>query len=810
MLENYLKIAARNMRRYPGYSAINIVGLAVGVGCCLLIFLFVRNELSVNTALAGVDRIYRLDSDWREASMGLSITTLAPVGERLVEEYAEVIGATRVYLMTNRIRVGDTSLRRDVMMTDPEALSLLGLPLRYGDPRTALNAPRSVVITDSLAEALFGTMDVLGRTVLFETWQAGEQPFTITGVRQTLPYNSVTHFNSSYGQYDLIIPAEPFDFFPEEGWISWESRYIMQYVKVAPGTDVEALQRKLDGFIEAHAPEAFHGNLSLRLNPLRTLYLADNDGQGWRMIGILSTVALLILLIACINFVNLSTARALARAKEVGVRKAVGAERTQLIAQFLGESLLVALLATALGTTLAGFGFKPLLYFADKSAVLAQPWDVITFGILLLVVLVTGALAGLYPAFALSSFKPTAALKGMLYTSSRTAGLRKALVVAQFAIAVILLIAVYTVAQQMNFILNKELGFEQEQVLVINSVPRAFDEAGLAQVERVKARLLALPEVEAASLSWRTAAEGTDSRALQPTGWHREDAVSVQTAVVDEDFLATYGIALQEGRFFSKERTADHQGVVLNETAASVFGWERGVSGKALRVWGSARPDADAELPPAQPVLGVVKDFHFESLHSPIRPLAFVSVRADTLYRVLGVRLAAGAQPRAALASVAAAWKEALPHAPFEFTFLDDQVEQGYRTEQQMRHIAGLAAVFAIVIACLGMLGLAALSTQQRTREIGVRKVLGASAVQILVLLSRDFTRPVLLAILLALPVAYLLLQRWLGDFAYAIELSAGIFLGAACTALLVAWLTVGYYTLRAARTDPACALRHE
>ncbi|HMB94391.1 MAG TPA: ABC transporter permease [Rhodothermales bacterium] len=810
MFKNYLKIALRTLERRKGYTFINVFGLATGVACCLLIFLYVRNEVSVNAHIEDVERIYRVDSDWREASMGLPITTLAPVAQTLVQEYPEVEDGVRLYLMTDRIRVGDKAFRRDVMMADPQVLELFSLPMLAGDPATALLEPYSVVITDALAQTLFGTTDVLGETILFETWQRGEQPYTVTGVRRALPFNSITHFNADHERYDLIIPAQPYgDFFEEAGWTSWQSRYILQYVKLAPDADVNALQAKLGTFVETYAPETFHGNLNITLNPLRTLYLTDNENLGWRIVGVLSTVALLILLIACINFMNLSTARSLARAREVGVRKTVGAVRWQLVAQFLSESSLIALMATIIGAALASLFIDALFDLADKPLLLTQPWDLTTFAALLGVALVTGVLAGLYPAFVLSSFRPVKALKGTLRVSPSTRRLRQGLVVGQFALAIVLLVTVYTISQQMDFITSRDLGFERENILVINSVPRAFDESGLSQMEAVKTRLTDLPSVTSASLSWRTAAEGTGTRALHPPDWSREQALSVQSAVVDNDFAQTYSIPLTAGRFFSDERPADATGIVLNESAVQAFGWEDGIEGKSLVVWQTARPDPAADLPSAQPVIGVVEDFHFESLHTPIRPLAFFSVEADSMYRVLALRLAGG-NLHEAVAEVEAVWQEVLPHAPFEFTFLDDQIDQNYQTEQQLRQVVGLAALLAILIACLGMLGLAALNTQQRTKEIGVRKVLGASGTHILLLLSRDFTRPVLLAILLAAPVAYLLMQYWLSDFAYKIELGGSVFAVAGLTALVVAWLTVSYHAIRAALADPVQSLRYE
>ncbi len=810
MLKSYLTVALRSLRRHPGYAAINVFGLSVGLACCLLIFLYVRNELAVNTAFDEVERIYRIDSEWREASMGIPVTTLAPVGETLVREYPEIVDQVRLYLMSNTIRVGDDSYRKDVMMADTSVFRLTGMPLLFGDPDEVLRKPRSVVITEQLAEDLFGVADARGRTILFETWSRGEQVYTVTGIRKTLPYNSITYFNADKVNYDLIITPYPYgDFFQEAGWTGWNSRFILQFVKLAPGVAVEAVQAKLDGFIETYAPEDFHGNLSIHLNPLRALYLSDNNGLGWRVVKILAAVAALLLLIAAINFMNLSTARSLSRAREIGMRKTLGANKAQLLSQFLGESVLICTLAALFGVLIAWSWQDLLFQFAGKNQVLAQPWDGVTLAVVLGVTLVTGVGAGLYPAFVLAAFRPVKALKGSLRLSTTALRLRQGLVVAQFGVAIVLLVGVVTIVRQLSFIMQKDLGFDKENVLVINSVPRQFDAAGLDRMKTVKQRLERVPGVVSASLSWRTAAEGGDSRAFLEPGSSPETALSAPAAIVDDAFLQAFGLTLREGRFFSSERPANSAGIVLNESAVRAFGWQDGIEGKHLVIWNTARPSLDTDPPPARPVLGVVADYHFESLHQPIRPLALLSVETEQIYRVLSLRLST-TDLQETMARVKTAWRDVLPASPFEYIFLDDQVDLAYRTEQQVRGIVGLAAALAILIACLGMLGLASISVIQRTKEVGIRKVLGATVANIVLLLSRDFARPVVVAIVIALPLAYFALNRWLDDFAYHIEISWPIFLMAGLAALLIALLTVSFHAISAATADPVETLRYE
>ena len=811
MLKNYFKIVIRSTRRHAGYTFINVFGLAVGMACCILIFLYVRNELSVNTLFDDVDRIYRIDSEWREASMGIFLTTLAPVGETMVEVYPEVTDQVRMYLMTNTVRIGENGYRVDVMMADTTVFRLFEMPFLYGRPEEAFSLPRSVVITDRLAIKLFGTENVIGRTILFETFSRGDLPYTVTGIRKTLPFNSVTYFGAEEGEYDVIMSPYPYgDFFEEDGWTSWESRFILQYLKLAPGTSVEALKEKLKDFIETYAPEAFHGNLQIKLNPLRSLYLDDFDGVGRRVVRLLSVMAILLLVIAAINFMNLTTTQSLGRAHEVGIRKALGARPFQLVWQYLGESIFICGMSVILSFGIAWLFRDVPFLLTDKELVLPRRWDEFTFAVAFGIMLVTGIGAGLYPAFILSSFEPVKALKGTISRNSVAEWLRRTLVVVQFAAAVVMVIAVGTIYRQLSFIDRQDMGFNRENVLVINSVPREFNTNGLERMRTVGAHMEKVPGVVSASLSWRTADEQGDSRAVHAPGTPRETALSVHTAIVDVAFADTYGLRIKEGRFFSAAHPADSAGVVLNERAVRLLGWGgEPIDGKELIVWNGARPDVEAQPPPPRPVIGVVEDYHFISLHQPIGPLAILSINLEQIYRVMSLRLATD-NLQETVRQVENAWRDALPGAAFEFTFIDDQIDRAYRTEEQIGQFVGIAAVLAILIAYMGMLGLASLNVVRRTREIGIRKVLGATVRQIVLLLWRDFIKPVIVAIVLALPVAYLLMRHWLDDFAYRIDLGMGLFLLSAIMAVVVAVLAVSYHAIRAANTDPVQTLRYE
>ncbi|MEM1128851.1 MAG: ABC transporter permease [Bacteroidota bacterium] len=812
MLRSYVQVAARSLLRHKGLSFVNVAGLSLGVACCLLALLFARHEHAVNTIFPEVDQLYRVDSVWREATMGLPLTTMAPVGETLAREYPEVTDQVRLYLMAGTVRLGAESWRKSVMMADTTLFEVFDLPLLHGDPATALREPRSVVVTADVAAELFGTTEVLGQTVLLETWTAGWQSYTITGVREKLPYNSLTYVGTDDG-YGLIIPPHPFgDFIQESGWTSWESRYIMQFVKLSPEASLDALQPKLADFVEAYAPETLHGQVQIQLNPLRTLHLTEEQARVHRIVRLLLVVGGLVLLLAGINFTNLSTARSLTRLKEIGVRKVIGARRDQVLGQFLSDSMLHSLLATVVGVLLAAPLVTPFFELLGRDLDAGPLWDGTTLLALLGLWAGIGLAAGAYPALVLSAFRPAKALKGTLRAGPAAAWLRRTLVVVQFAVAVALMLSVYVISQQLSFIDEHDVGFATDQVLVIESVPRIFDTGGVARVQAAKAQLEAVPGVQAASLSWEVAGSGSRSvgntRALLPQGQPRAAALSTSYFVVDEDFAATYGLSLRAGRFFSSEHPADLQGIVLNERAAQAFGWSpEEALGQLVEVWTTARPEGAPWV--GRPVIGVMADHHYQSLYEPIRPLAYFSVNAETMYRVLSLRLDT-ADLATTVAAAEATWRTVFPEATFTYTFVDEQLDRAYRTEQRLRQLMGMATLLAVVIAVLGMLGLTALSTARRTKEVGVRKVLGASVPGLVALLAREHLRLVLIALAVGLPAAYLVALQWLNAFAYRADVSWLALGGIGLATLLIAGLTVSYHTIKAATANPVQTLRTE
>jgi putative ABC transport system permease protein len=521
-------------------------------------------------------------------------------------------------------------------------------------------------------------------------------------------------------------------------------------------------------------------------------------------------VGVLLLLLACINFTNLATAQSFARLKEIGIRKVVGAQRPQLVWQILSESLLTSFFAAVLAIALTTVCMKPFMRLFDKEFVLATYVDGLTVIGIHCIAVVTGLLAGAYPALFFSSYRPARALKGMVRHGTATGLFRRTLVVAQFAVAITLVVSVVTISHQLAFVEDADLGFRSENVLVISSVPREWNETGVVKARTAKARLLeGVSGVQSVSLSWGSAADGAgNTRALLPVGRDKENVLSMPSSIVDDTFLDTYDLKLMAGRSYSMDRPAEMNGIILNETAAQSFGWNpQEAGGQSLFAWFQAQ--AGDDNPPERPVIGVIADHHFESLHQPIRPLAYFSVDAEQWYRVLSLRLVSD-NISETVDAVRQVWIQVFPDAPFEYYFLDDNLDQAYRTEQQVWRLVGIAAILAFFIAGMGMLGLASISVVQRTKEIGVRKVLGASVPGIVVIFSREFVRLVLLALVVAAPVAYMIMNRWLNGFTYGVDIALESFVVTGVMTLSIVWIAIGYHSIRAARANPVNSLRYE
>ncbi|WP_026261817.1 ABC transporter permease [Spirosoma panaciterrae] len=813
MLTNYLKIAWRTLRKQRGFAFINIFGLAVGLGCCLLITLYVLDELSYDRYNEKADRIYRIQSDIKFGGNDMRFAVSPdPVGPTLKKDYPQVEQYVRLHQRGTWLvkRTGETTnLREDnVTFADSTLFDVFTLPLISGDPKRALAEPNTIVISESAAKRHFGNQNPMGQTLLLDN----RLTFKVSGVMRDMPKNA--HFHAD------LIPTMLSDEYP---WGQWLSNNHHTYILLRPGTDPATVDRNFDAVIEKYVGPQVQQMIGKSLGEFRK---AGNSVRYWLMpltdihlhskqqielapngdiqyVYIFSAVALFILLIACINFMNLATARSAMRAREVGVRKVMGSERQQLVSQFMTESVLTSVLAMVLAIGIVALALPGFNTIAAKELTIHQLTSSYLLPILILLPFAVGLFAGSYPAFFLSSFQPIRVLKGGLSalktgTGFGGASLRSGLVVFQFMMSVILIVGTIIVYRQITFIQTKNVGFNREQVLTVNDAYAIGKQA-----ETFRQEVLRLPGVLNGSISGYlpTPSNRSDNAYFAEGQTDMNKGFSMQTWGVDHDYLKTMGMQLVKGREFSRQFGSDSSGIILNEAAIKILGFKDPI-GK--RVW--RFNDGEGKTRKTYTVIGVVKNFHFESLRRNIGALSLV---LDSNSGAVSFRLS-GANVPALVRQIEAKWKQLAPGQPFSYQFMNLSFDEMYRAEQRVGTIALTFAALAVLIACLGLFGLAAFMAEQRTKEIGVRKVLGASVTSIVGLLSKDFLKLVLVAILIASPIAWWAMNQWLADFAYKINIEWWMFALAGLLAVGIALLTVSFQSIKAALMNPVKSLRSE
>jgi putative ABC transport system permease protein len=819
MLKSYFLVALKHLAKQKLYTLINVIGLAVGLACFILIGLFVQHETSYDRQFANGDRIYRVSRDFLDTDVSKSAylaTAAGPIAPLLKEDFPGVEKVARMSLSccTGTLRRPDGAVffENDLATADPELLEIFDFEWLRGDPRNALERPMSIVLTASLARKYFGDDEPLGQTLIYE----GQWPFEVTGVIADL--GSATHFRFSA----LTSLSSTLTLFGPQFLENWGANMYYTYVSLAPGATAEPIRAGSGAFFEKRFAEGSSKYTRLEATALRDIHLRSRKENEMRPPGSAATVqtfvavAVFILLLACINFMNLATARATQRAKEIGVRKAVGAERAQVIAQFLTESVLVAAMALVLALALVELVLPAFNALLGQSLEMRYLDDPGSLALLAGVTLVTGLLAGSYPAFYLAAFEPGKVLKGDVTRGGGAAMFRKCLVVLQFAISIALLIATAIVYEQTQFARNIDLGFDKDRVVIVGGSGRV----GVGpQWEVLKQQWLANPEITQVTASALVPGmENTGAMPVRVEG-HESDAVAGITALfIDEDFFETYGIGIVAGRALD-ESFADRALVrtvpggprpgsfVINESAAARWGWTpQEAVGKWLEVTlGGGQRGL---------IVGVVKDVYFESLRNVIEP-AIYSLPPDGLpspfafltYASLRV---SGRDLPATLDYIDATWARFLPEQPVSRHFLDEDFEALYRSETRQAQMFTFFSALAVVIACMGLFGLASFTTERRTKEIGIRKTIGGSVTDIVLLISGEFGKLVLVANLVAWPVAYFLMQRWLASFAYRIDMSVWVFVASALVAFVIACVTVGSVAARAASMKPVSSLRYE
>ena len=819
MLKNYIKIAFRNLFKNKTYSSINIFGLSIGVACCLLILLYLTNEFSYDKFHTNSDQIYRawVHEDYGDGSIYWNTVTPLRLKETISENIPEAEYIARRYVYTDLVKTSDQTegFSEPIQLVDPEFFTMFDFKLLKGAAESVFAQTSNVVLTPSSAVRFFGTEDVLGKTLLVKMNDQFE-PFTVSGIIEESPTNSSI-------TYELLIPMENGrKLFSERAYTSWFSVIGETYVQLDENVLISETRGKLISMMKEIMGEEewSNSNYTVDLQPLTNIRLNPHVPAGIASVTdptylyILLGVAVLVLLIACVNFMTLSISRSTSRAKEVGIRKTIGAERTHLMYQFWGEALLMTVLALSFGLL---FSELLLPYFNHLSGTsLILTFSLRTLSLFLGLAIFISLIAGIYPALILSGFKPVEVLKGKIQVKGDRSLFRTGMVVFQFTLSIFLIGSTLVITDQLEFIRSKDLGYQKNHIVVIQVDDNPDQETGFiglmertsSKVDLLKSQLSLTPEVSNISFSLYTPVQ---SRWVSADYRDTENKIHAFNAnLVDETYPEFMGFNFVAGRSFSEEITTDaSQGIIINQAFADEYGWS---------------DPLNAQLPSPDflnhKIIGVVENFNYQSLHNKVEPLAMVVDPRVILSGVDNIDISSSSPSISvkiepynvpgSISAIEAAWEKVNPGEPLNLTFLDQAIDSQYRQEERLSEIVTFGSTFAIIIACLGLFGLASLLVVRKTKEIGVRKVLGASSKGIVLLVNKEFTRLVFIAFLLAIPLTWYIMNTWLQGFAYQTEISIWTFIIAGFASILVAWISVGYQSFKATTINPVESLKGE
>jgi putative ABC transport system permease protein len=802
MIKNYVTVAIRTIMKYKMFSAINILGMTIGITSCLFIALYVSHELSYDRFHADADRIYQVGLNGRIGGQDIRVaSTCPPMAEALVNDIPEVESSMRIAKMFGRpvVRQGEKIFSEDkVFFVDSNFFDFFGYRLKAGDPKTVLSEPNTVVLTERLAKKYFGDENPVGGLLVIGN---DNKTYKVTGVAENAPGHS--HFN-----YTMLVSAESSDQLKRNIWLN---NFMYTYFKVRPNASVTDVEKKFIPMVEKYiGPElerfmgatlkqmqeagGAYGYYTTNIKDIHLHSTSQGDlepGGNVMYVYFFSGIGLFIILIACINFMNLSTARSAGRAKEVGLRKTLGSLRGQLIGQFMAESTLYSALAIALAL-IACYYLMPYFNLLSGKELTIQPlYSPVFVGGLFALLVMVGIVSGSYPAFYLTSFKPVEVLKGKIRAGAKSKGIRSTLVVFQFGLSIFLIIFTVVVYQQIQFMQKKNLGIDRNHVLIIDNTARLGNNK-----EAFRNGLTQLTGVANVSYTNNTF-PGVNNTTVFKTATSEQDHI-MGLYYADYEHQEVLRFELKDGRYFSRDFPSDSLAILINEAAAKEFGFENPVGEEILY-------NDDGNGIKKYKVIGVIKDFNFESFKSQVRPLSIMLAEnaGNVMIRYEGT-------PADLIAGVEKLWKAQAPNEPFEYTFLDENFDRLFRAEQRMGHLFTVFSALAIFIACLGLFALAAFTSEQRTKEIGIRKSMGASVLNLSVLLSKEFTKLVVIAFLPAAILAWYVTDSWLNGFAYRVELNPVVFVLSGVAAILIAWLTVSYQSIKAAMANPVEALRYE
>jgi putative ABC transport system permease protein len=801
MLQNYFTMAWRSLLKNKGFSIINILGLSVGIAFTLLMGAYVWGELQVNRQLKNADNQYIIQSKWKDPNLGFELGTIAELPKALKTLYPTLVSnCYHLDAVTSNVSKGDKHFRESIVIGDSTLLSMYGFALLHGSPQTALTDPFSAVITQQLAIKYFGSTNVVGQTLTIESFSGSKHPFTVSGVLNGTGINSISNVNGSVT--DIYLP-EKAAVFLGRNLSGWNNTNIVGFIELKPGVNPKQLDGSMRHLVKQNAPQQIADNLTPYLVPLKTYYREANGGTVNKLIYTLSFIAFFILMMAVVNFINICIGRSSSRMKEMGIRKVLGGLRKQLIWQFLIESVLLVLLATLVALAFYAAGRPYLSDVLGKQIVGLFSFPVYFYAIPLVFAVLVGLLAGIYPALVLSALKSVDSLKGKLASIKESVLFRKTLVAFQFGTAALVFISAIIISQQVDLFFSKDLGFKKDFV-VYAQLPRDWSVKGVQKMEAYRYELAQLPEVSSVSLSWEIPDGGNGGPIqLYRQGTNPAQAVTTQGLSTDNQYAKTYNIQLLTGAFFTPSYTpGDSSKIVINQAAAKALGYKSpgDAVGKQVMPVGGTAPFI---------IYGVTSDFHFGSMHDAVKPITFLNVNFNPYYRFFSIKLKPG-DAQKSIEALQHKWSALMPDAPFEYHFVDDALAKLYQTEIQLKKASYVAGLLAIIIVLLGVVGLISLSIQKRTREIGIRKVLGASVPGIINLFLKEFLGVVLIACVISCPLAWLIMHNWLNGYAYRIDITGYPFLISILLLTILTVVVITLQTIKAAVSNPVKSLRME
>ncbi|RAI98652.1 putative ABC transport system permease protein [Chitinophaga skermanii] len=801
MLKHYFRVAWRSIRKHAFFSFVNVTGLAIAMGFVMLMAAFIWSECTVNKNLKNSDRTYIILNKWKTLQMGPEHTSLNPLGRVLMEQYPNLVAAHyHNDGLTSNVSNGDIKHSESLQPGDASLLKMFGFNLLHGDVNTALDNPNGIVITEEAAMRYFQRTDVVGKTLNIQEFAGNKKDFEITGVLKKMPFNTIT--NASPDAPQIFFPLKSLEFFGrkiiEE---NWNLAIFPNYIQLQPGVQPAAVLQAINQLVKTHADKSVQEDITVSLMPVADYYLQSSNGAPLRMVQTLAVVSFFILLMAIINFINITVGNSVGRLREIGVRKTMGSYPWQIKLQFIAESTLIAGFAVLIGVVLfltCGNTMSDILgKHVPTIAELPLAFVAIPFVLTLLV----GVLAGLYPAFVLSMQPTIQSLKGKLKQVREKVALRKSLVVIQFITAIVVFIATIVIGKQVSYFFTSDLGYTKDFIITA-SVPRDWSTQGNIRMQNNREEFARIPSVKAASYSYEipNGNNGLNVLTFKSTS-NESNGIATDILVTDEKYAATYNIAMAAGDYFVKPGgVLDSMQVVVNEAAAKAYGFATPADavGQQVKMYQNNNSFT---------IKGVVKDFHFASLHNNIAPMLIVNPNLAPLYRYFSFKIQPGNTANT-INALKLKWEELFPGAPFEYKFIDDAIAKMYTREMQLKKASEMATVIALIIVLLGVIGIVSLSIAKRNKEVGIRKVLGASVPQIVMLFVKDFSATVLIANIVAWPLAYYVLQNWLDSYAYRVNMGIVPFVVVALITACLVMMTVTLLTSKVALTNPVKSIR--